>query len=89
MSAVCEKCGGDAIWQNEHGIPVCVPCELRAKNERLLKALGPFAKFWGETIAELGTTVRTSLTLEIGPRTKPSWSDFRRAAAALEEAGDD
>ena len=52
---------------------------LDAKDE----ALEPFAGLWRKTIAEMGTVARTTVTFDIGPRTKLCWGDLRRAAEAL------
>jgi len=53
--------------------------DLDAKDE----ALEPFAGLWRKTIAEMGTVARTTVTFDIGPRTKLCWGDLRRAAEAL------
>ena len=62
---------------------------LDARIAELEAALRPFADFWHDTISEMGTVANTWVTLEIGPRTRPRWSDFRRAAAALKGDADE
>jgi hypothetical protein len=80
--------GSPFVTQQERAKAYAAACvaEKDAKIAELRAALRPFADFWEATISEEGSVAYTWLILELGPRTKPRWSDFRRAAAAWEEA---